>query len=848
MKRFLLLCLFLSPRAFGMEAGLPDGTSKVPVPVFDTNGHLCIGHDGKPLYRLVVANGAPMSPFSNGAVPTKPHDNKESLADLLLKLARRAHAREMEWAVVCMEDVEKRVKEENPENLLALLKQRGTYTHVTALAQEGDPSSEHRARLLSKFGALLLKAAGTDREALEGGLHCVQSALASRWLREEEKQRARCIRKQCDELLGNKKKRARNKKKKPPVVGVVAAERDLVAELPLGSPSFPDSQLGLCAADPTTGQQSPLPTGEIAALLAREPEAEKGETVPAAAKPTLPKKKKKKKAKKKREAPLDMSQFTGSWDEIVMELLGRRSKSYEQTVAYLTQSDINFEISDPRLKKALFSQLGGSIATHNSVLDGEQCRKQAGQPDESSTILQQERYILGRLLLENGDANFGQCEKNLPFKLIKEAAESEYTLAQLYLAASGRTGLTKRQRILYLMKAFDGGMSKGARKRALDIADGYIREGYFLPLLARVTREYELGTIDAYLEKLEKNFPSIHLYDIDELIASKLSLKKIPIERWSAKAIRATANSINLLCSIKSADRTDREALLRQMTDEVVTIENQCEDHPELKTLCGSCYSLLGRAYGCCGDIRSALAAHGKAMVEGEDHETTLISYIQRGLSSQGQPSIDVIGSIEKMIRRLVDAAENYKVSAYLFYAAFYSYKNDVFNAECFVQKAERQMDREHDHSERYKQLYNDLKREITEKKMKKTGEARKVKKKLVGMAQDELNKVSCAITDAEAEMKTNPLRAADLLRQVALAVNLFGALDIVEALRIRYDAVIANINQAKDLLTGEHKERLERILQELHGMQQRPDEFRVVDPDNNSVCLIVSPRKGSEQ
>ena len=842
MKRFLLLCLFIVPHAFGMEAGMPPHSngSMVPVPVFNQYGQQCFGDDG-PRYELVFdvpqpmvpgVDGAQMPPSSNGVMPTErlPQAKEETLADSLLRLAHAAHASQDEdterAAVVCMEEVEERVAEEKPANLILLLKQRGVHTHVMALLDDGRPSSAYRAQLLGKFGDLLLKASGEDDSVLDDGLHCVLKALKSDGLGEREKREVREIKKQYYKRLGIKTKKKKTRRKKKSAKSKVTAYAGADTE---------GAQQGENIARPLRFLTKERP------LLPRRPPEEQKE---------LPKKKKKKaKKKKKKESPLDMSQFTGPWDQRVMQLLGRKYTSYDQAIEYLTRLDTCFEIVDQRLKKGLFDQLRDTPPMFNA-----QQNETNGQSDGLSLVQQQDCYVIGRLLLENaGDKpDRDQVEKKLPFELIYAAVRAGSTPAQLYLATSEKTGLTKRRRVLYLMGAFKKGLKKGERKQALGIAQRYTKEGYFLPLLAQIAGAVESGTLDAYLDELEKKFPPIRIYHTDEeyeQIVSHSPFKKGANTHWSAQAIRATMNSIQLLRAIESSNGTDIEVTLKKMSDEVIAIDTLSQEHPELSTLCSSCYSLLGRAYGWCGNMNNALKAHGKAMLDSGYHETTLLPYVRYVLHPKSGVNLAEKGSskfIQTCLEMLVNGAENYKASAYLLYAAFHSHRNDMEKAEFFVKKAGKQMEHEHNEDERAEEFYRQVIRLIYERKREK-----EKKRTIVGMRKekeevkeelcDGLDKASDAISLAEKDMEENPVRALAYLRNAVFTENLFGMFHIDEGLQTRYTAVIEKIEQAKGQLDADRLSHLKLVLKELREKKQRIDELCTRE---NGTYAVPIPRE----
>ncbi|TET35785.1 hypothetical protein E3J61_01550 [Candidatus Dependentiae bacterium] len=779
MKRFLFICLFLSSHAFGMEAGMLP----LPGPSF----------------------------FPPTVVSIPPNGTLDPLRGPLEHLACAAYEKNMEAALVCMDDVEKKVESEPQTNLLLCLKQSGAYTHVGNLSC-GEISSSNEAELLGRFGALLLKDDQGDDFDLREGLNFVQVSLGSQQLSVEAKRRVREIKERYHERLGIKKKKKKTRRKKQ------NAESD--------------AQQGENIAQPIR-----FLTKERLLSPKRPPEEPK----------ELPKKKKKKaKKKKKKESPLDMSKFTGSWDEVVMKVLGKPYTSYEQAIGCLTRPNTSFEIADPRLKKMLVDQLRGTIPTHDDP------GRQRVKADKFLTVLQQDCYVLGRLLIENAgdEANLTQDEKDLPFKFIHAAVRANYTPAKLYLAGCKGTGLTKRRRVLHLMDAFKKGLKKGEMKQALEIADGYIREGYFLPLLARISRAAESGTLDAYLDELEKDFPPIRIYHTDEEyknIVLHSPFKKGANTHWSAQAIRATMNSIHLLRAIESSNGTDTEITLKKMSDEVIAIDTLSQEHPELSALCGSCYSLLGRAYGWCGDMNNALKAHGKAMLDSGYHEATLLPYVRYVLHPKNGVKIAEKGNsefIKKCLEMLVNGAENYKISAYLLYAAFHSHKNDMEAAECFAQKAGKQMEHEHNQDECMEEVYRQVRLEIHERKMNKqkrrtVAGVRKEKRQLKERVSDGFSSVSRVIELAEHEAEKNPLEALFYLRQAAFTENMFGMLGIHENLRVCYAAVIAKIQQAD--VEAACKEQIETIVQELQGKQQQVDSLCTRE---NGTCAVPIPRE----
>lgn len=836
MKRFLLLCLFVVPHAFGMEATLPYSAGSM-VPVMPQSM----------MPGVAEEHGASMSPFSSDFVPENrlPSEKKEPLADTLLILARATHDGDTERAFACMQEVEKRVEEEEPTNLLLLLKQRGVHTHVMALLEDGRPSSAYRAQLLGKFGALLLRASGENDSALQDGLGCVLKALESDGLGEEEKREVREIKRQYYKRLGIKKKKKKTRREKKGAESEVTVYAGADTE---------DAQQGETTAQPlrflTKDRPSfpgrRLPTKGIAGLLVRQ-----SELLPikkASVEQEKDPKKKKKTRRKKKETPLDTSQFTGPWDEVVMNVLGKKHKSYEHAIEYLTRPNTPFEITDPRLKEVLLARLRGAIPVPDGVSLDDQCQGEGGLSDGSISV-QQRSYVLGRLLLENADRDHMQLG-NEGFELLHVAADAKYTPAQLYLATSEKTGFTKRQRVLQLMHLFKKGLKKGEKKQVVEIAREYVDEGYFLPLLGCMAWAIESGTIDTYLATLEEKFPPLCIYDMDEGITVNTVLKKLSSERWSAQAIRATMNSIKLLREIESSNGTDIEATLKMMSNEVTTIDTLSQEHPELATLCSSCYSLLGCAYGLCRDRENALAAHGKAMLDSGHHETTLLRYIRYVLHPASEVNFADKGClklIKERITTLLTSAKNYKPSAYLLYAAFYSHCNDMEEAECFAKKAGEQMKCERNHDERTEEFYRLVMREIYERKRNKqkkwtVNSTREARESLVERVQDGFNVVSRAIASAECEAETNPLQALLYLRQAAYTENMFGIVNLQEKLRTRYTAVIEKIKQAKGRLAADRLSHLERILQELHEKQQQEDAHCTVDPDNN-VRVVRLPR-----
>lgn len=758
----------------------------------------------------------------------------ESLVKALYQLACAAYRQDDVGAMASMQAVEKRLAEESPADLLSLLKHNGTYTHVKNLSKNGISTSV-RADLLKKFGALLLKAAGGDSAVLDDGLCCVRCALDSRLLPVESMGQACDLQREIQKLLDTKRASPKNSVLSNNIVAPNADTKkdELLQEkvkpltfLTKERPSFPGRQ---------------LPTRRKAVALTDKKNGEM--SLDEVAKNTN---KHKKNKKKKADEP----HTNETWDCTVMRCLGKLPSSYQENIEYLSNPDTCCTVSDSSRKKRLFDEMRGLMAAYHKQATVE--KNQKTSIDDLLLEGQQASYVIGRLLLENAGSNavYQQYGQDIPFQLIHAAAESGYTPAQFYLATSEKTGLTKSQCILYLMDTFKEELTEGEKGKVWEVANGYVREGYFLPLLFCVARKLDLGTLDIYLDALEKAFPPVHFYDVDELVSSKLDVESMKSERWSAQAIRSAMQIMRNLVAIESSKEKDVDELLKEMSGEVDKIEKLSREHPKVATLCGSCYSLLGRAYGCCGKMELSLAAHEKAVKNGGYHETTLMNYIQfcLHLINNASPLAKQKEEIGKYIENLLNRAENYKVFGYLLYAAFHSHYKRFDAAECFMKKAQEQMEREHARDERMKSFLESVNNEIQKNKNKKkrtVQEVKKDKERLKERVKDGLHNAFHAITLADQKAKVDPLNAIGYVRQAAFTQNLFEMLHIDENLRMRYNGVIKKIEQAKDLSGAECKKQVEIVLQELKEKQQRIDEQCKMNSVAEVKVIPLSQKRG---
>jgi len=800
----------------------------VPVNVVDFHGLPCFDDYGNPIMELVPAEELRGNRGMSTRVPLQ--EKRERLAEVLHKLAILTCDGKTEQAVVHMQEVEKWVKQERPEpdNLFVLLKQQAVHTHIMALLDNGRPLSEYRAQLLGRFGALLLTAAGEDRTALDDGLRCVQTALASGLLAQEDKKMFHATKKELCKRLGIPGHKKKKKKKK------ISVAKSEIGE---------NAELDAHAQERSTPKFLSFDTPGGARCFKGEEEIAKGSGV-GKKKEKKKKKKTKKKKKKKKESPIDMAQFERPWDQVVMRLLGQRYKSCEQAREYLTCFDTNFEIPDPSLKKALHDQLCYTVFVPDALPQ---------EMDEDSNALsvdrQQQCYIVGRLLLDNAEVDCDQEKKHIAFKLVQVAAKADYTLAQLYLARSDKTGLSKRKRIFYLTRAAKHGLKGGVRKRAIEIARQYTEEGYLLPLFLHMAWEMESGKLDAYLQKLEQKFPPLHIYDIDEQFIANLDLQKVPPDRWSAQVLRSVANVIYYLKQIEDDQERD-EKLLQNITNEVENIEKRSVEHPELKSLVYSCYSLLGRAYTSVGDITRALAAYGSAMIDGDQHETILINYIRLVLHPCNKVSMNkkYLSSIENKIKKLVKHAENYKASAFLLYASFHSRCNNKDEANWFMKMAGKQMKQEHSQEDaRTMAFYNAMVQEIkmTGVKKKKGAEKQEQTAPLAEVVRDTLNSARQAIIRAEQNVQEDPLAAVREFHQHAQAGNFFGMLNIDHDLKTHYNTVIKTVgakmaHSNEQRWSDEYTTKLKAMLKELRKWQQLADMMCIRDADDTGDLHIV--------
>ena len=600
---------------------------------------------------------------------------------------------------------------------------------------------------------------------------------------------------------------------------------------------------------------------------------------------TTKKKRKKKKKKQKKKSPSVFYEWSNPeeeggepkeglddgrtvWYQMLMGLCGQeKSVSLPQAESYFRRCEKLDFVKKSEVDSRFFSWIENDLLPVALVATNESNANLKSNDSKETPISQvtgEQRialYTIGRLFLEGT----GRCVQNrrrdgwrkvisrsndlekiytaYPCDLIGCAAGAGDVPSRLYLATSELTGLTPNARVWHLSTFVnDKNLTEEEKKIAWQHIDRYAQQGYFSMMMGNFLQAVEQGEVDNYFAQLDEQFPHVIIRGIDEGIhkCGDLTYEILDAQQedhWSAKAI---ASCLRVIRASEQAGQDEGVDAIEGMVTEICAIEKLCDQHSELQSMLGSCYSKLGNAYEERGNLQDAVSAHEEAMVHARDSEDVLVEYIRILLT----PAIFTkrrkqIPKIEKNCKRLVDIAVNRKLDGLLLLTAIYSDQNKLGQAAHFLGKASRQMCTEVNNDEHLISFYDALLRELQTKQAKKTitGLRRRPAKDIKNVI-DIINQSCIAVHAAQKTALSDPLEAALELVVAAEQHYLFTTLKSKEEYRLEYEAVIDDIERSQSKLDSAKQEELKLVLEKLSSLQKEAPERLaiIVNVTGNSI------------